>query len=68
MHNVPERLLRFLAANSMVTEIGENEFAPSNITKTLTIPGLKAGINHKYVNAERALLTRVAPFCRVRRR
>ena len=32
----------------MIGEVSEDKFTATNITKTLTIPGLKAGINHKY--------------------
>lgn len=31
----------------MVEEVGEDEWTATNITKTLSVPGLKAGIYHK---------------------
>jgi len=44
-----ERILRYLASNGMVEEVGEGKFAASNITKTLSAPGFSAGIRHKLV-------------------
>ncbi|KAL2052306.1 hypothetical protein ABVK25_007465 [Lepraria finkii] len=41
------RLLRYLAGFSMVEEIGENQWAATEITKTLSMPGLRIGIYHK---------------------
>ena len=32
----------------MVKEVGEDDWATTAITRALAIPGLKAGINHKY--------------------
>ncbi len=31
----------------MIAEVGEDEWAGTNITKTLGVPGLKAGVYHK---------------------
>lgn len=41
------RLLRYLASFGMVKEIGEDEWAATEITRTLSVPGLKAGVYHK---------------------
>ena len=45
----PEPRLRFLAPNAIAKETGPDSFAASHITKTLAIPGVKGGINHKFV-------------------
>lgn len=45
---VEGRILRYLASVGMIEEVGEDEWAATNITKTLSVPGLKAGIYHKY--------------------
>ncbi|KAL9045235.1 MAG: hypothetical protein Q9214_001696 [Letrouitia sp. 1 TL-2023] len=42
------RLLRFMASHEMVAEVKENTWAASNITRALTVPGLKGGINHNF--------------------
>lgn len=41
------RFLRYLASFGMINEKGEDRWSASNITKTLSVPGLKAGIIHK---------------------
>ena len=45
---VKGRILRYLASVGMIEEVGEDKWAATNITKTLSVPGLKAGIYHKY--------------------
>ena len=40
-------MLKYLASFGMVKEVSEDSFAATNITKTLAIPGLQAGVNHK---------------------
>lgn len=44
------RILRYLASVGMVEEVGEDEWTATNITKTLSVPGLKAGIYHNHDN------------------
>ncbi|MCJ1243567.1 hypothetical protein MMC30_000764 [Trapelia coarctata] len=39
------RILRYLASVGMVKELGDERFAPNDLTKTLSIPGNKAGID-----------------------
>jgi len=33
----------------MIEEVAEDEWAATNITKALAIPGYKAGLRHKHV-------------------
>lgn len=40
------RTLRYLAAYGAVKEIGQNEYAASNITETLALPGGAGAIYH----------------------
>lgn len=44
---IEARVLRYLASFGMIQEIAEDLWSASNITKTFSIPGLKAGIHHK---------------------
>ena len=34
----------------MIKEVDEDQWAANHITKTLSVPGLRAGIYHKYEN------------------
>ena len=45
------RLLRYLASFGMINETGEELWSANNITKTLSMPGLKAGIAHNSVTS-----------------
>ncbi|KAL6715883.1 hypothetical protein ACLMJK_006844 [Lecanora helva] len=47
-HVLITRLLRYLAAIGTIEEVGVDMYSPSNITRNLTIPNLKAGMNHTY--------------------
>ncbi|MCJ1376576.1 hypothetical protein MMC20_007819 [Loxospora ochrophaea] len=38
------RLLRYLSSVRMVNEVGEDQWAANDVTKTLSVPGFKAGI------------------------
>ncbi|KAI5917160.1 S-adenosyl-L-methionine-dependent methyltransferase [Camillea tinctor] len=42
------RILRFLASNDLITEVGEDAFAANNITRTLAREGFRAGIAHSF--------------------
>lgn len=45
---IPGRiLLRYLASVGMIKEADEDQWLANNITKTLSVPGLRAGIYHK---------------------
>ena len=37
-----------MASHGMLEEINEDTWAATNISKALSLPGLKAGVNHKY--------------------
>ena len=43
-----DRVMRYLASVGMVKEVGAEQFAPNDLTKTLSVPGNKAGIDIKY--------------------
>ena len=47
-HLLMTRLLRYLAAAGCIKETGVDAYAANNITKNLTVPNLKAGIDHTY--------------------
>jgi hypothetical protein len=47
MANLSGRILRYLASVSMIKETDEDNFAATNVTKALAIPGFQAGIHHK---------------------
>ena len=38
------RILRFMASFRFIKEVGEGQFAPSNVTKTFARPGYEDGI------------------------
>ncbi|KAG8530312.1 uncharacterized protein KY384_004814 [Bacidia gigantensis] len=40
------RILRYMASYSMVTEVSEDLWSASNVTRALNLPGLKAGISY----------------------
>ncbi|KAI0599795.1 S-adenosyl-L-methionine-dependent methyltransferase [Biscogniauxia sp. FL1348] len=42
------RILRFLASNDIISEVGEDAFAANGITCTLARPGFRAGIAHSF--------------------
>ncbi|KAL2048481.1 hypothetical protein N7G274_000393 [Stereocaulon virgatum] len=42
------RLLRYLASVGMIEEVGENQWLGTETTKTLSVPGLRAGIYHNH--------------------
>lgn len=45
-----DRVMRYLASVGMVKEVGAEQFAPNDLTKTLSVPGYKAGIDIKYTS------------------
>jgi demethylsterigmatocystin 6-O-methyltransferase len=45
----------------MIEEVAEDEWAATNITKALAIPGYKAGIRHKYVTLMNQFLILINP-------
>ncbi|KAM0797154.1 hypothetical protein BDR22DRAFT_892479 [Usnea florida] len=49
-HVLLGRILRYLASVGMIDEVGEDQWAATNITKTLGVPRLKAGIYHNHDN------------------
>ncbi|KAI4149189.1 MAG: hypothetical protein L6R39_002571 [Caloplaca ligustica] len=44
-----QRILRFLAAIPAIKEVGPGLFAANNLSKTLTVPGLAAGVIHNMI-------------------
>nr|UZP47903.1 putative O-methyltransferase [Cladonia uncialis subsp. uncialis] len=42
------RILRYLAAVGMIAESSRSEYSATNTTRTLSIPGFEAGINHHF--------------------
>lgn len=46
----PERILQYLASEGMVEEIGEDQFTATRISRALSLPGFKAGLNHQSVS------------------
>ncbi|KAL8650284.1 MAG: hypothetical protein Q9210_003917 [Variospora velana] len=49
-----QRILRFLAAIPAIKEVGPGLFTANNLTKTLTIPGLAAGVIHNMLTVNPA--------------
>lgn len=49
-----QRILRFLAAIPAIKEVGPGRFTANNLTKTLTIPGLAAGVIHNMITVNPA--------------
>ncbi|KAI4285844.1 MAG: hypothetical protein L6R35_004568 [Caloplaca aegaea] len=49
-----QRILRFLAAIPAIKEVGPGLFTANNLTKTLTIPGLAAGVIHNMITVNPA--------------
>lgn len=45
-----ERILQYLASEGMVEEVGEDQFAATRISRVLSLPGFKAGLNHQSVS------------------
>lgn len=41
------RILQYLASEGMVEEVGEDQFTATGISRTLSLPGFKAGLNHQ---------------------
>ena len=41
------RILRYFATQGLIVETAEDTFTANALTKTLSIPGFKAGIKHK---------------------
>ncbi|KAL8922585.1 MAG: hypothetical protein Q9208_005089 [Pyrenodesmia sp. 3 TL-2023] len=49
-----QRILRFLAAIPAIKEVGPGLFTANNVTRTLTVPGLAAGVIHNMVTVNPA--------------
>lgn len=50
-HEVPDRILRYLAAIALVSEPAPSTYKASHITPHLSIPGFIAGLKHKYATS-----------------
>lgn len=44
-----DRIARYLAAHGMVEQVDDTSYKANNITKTLSVEGFQAGMNHWYV-------------------
>lgn len=45
-----ERILQYLASEGMVDEVREDQFTATSISRALSLPGFKAGLNHQSVS------------------
>ena len=56
-----ERILRYLASFGMLEEQTEDRYAATRTTRSLSIPGFRAGVEHQYVcPSKRSRLSRLA--------
>lgn len=56
---IAERLLRYYQSKSMVTQVGEDAYEPSNISRALATTGGAAGISYLYVSVKHSLKMRM---------
>ncbi|KAL9614585.1 MAG: hypothetical protein Q9167_000954 [Letrouitia subvulpina] len=50
-----ERILHFMASTGMVTQVDDDTWTASNITKALAVPGVQHAINHHFETSSPAL-------------